>query len=139
MGEGGSAKRWLYFISLFSDKGEGGVKNLKKWVTSYTEGPTYRVFITFIFVGFLPNFGGVILWFDLDWQYFFAYFSIYYILVGRQRVPINNIYILNRYINLLRIMYSSNICVYVILSNIILWIRVTFIDIQLHSYFTIIL
>ena len=32
-GGGGSAKRWCYSISLFSkmgDKGEGGVKNLKK-------------------------------------------------------------------------------------------------------------
>ena len=38
-GEGGSAKRWHYSmsISLFinmGEKAEGGVKNLKKWVTS---------------------------------------------------------------------------------------------------------
>ena len=35
--EGGTAKRWWCSISLFckmGDKGEGGVKNLKKWVTS---------------------------------------------------------------------------------------------------------
>ena len=34
--EGGSSKRWHYSISLFSkmgDKGERGVKNLKRWVT----------------------------------------------------------------------------------------------------------
>ena len=39
-GGGASAKRWRYSISLFSkmsDKGEGGVKNLKKWETSFTE------------------------------------------------------------------------------------------------------
>ena len=41
MGEGGLAKRRCYSISLFSkmpDKGEGGVKNLKKWVTSFVDG-----------------------------------------------------------------------------------------------------
>ena len=39
---GGSAERWCYSISLFSkigDKGEGGVKNLKKLVTSFVNGP----------------------------------------------------------------------------------------------------
>ena len=39
--EGGSAKRWRYSISLISkmgDKGEGGVKNLKNWVTSFMDG-----------------------------------------------------------------------------------------------------
>ena len=42
LGGGGSAKRWRYSISLFckmGDKGEGGVKNLKKWVTSIMDGP----------------------------------------------------------------------------------------------------
>ena len=41
-GEGGSAQRRRYFISLFSkmgDKEEGRVKNLKKWVTSFMDGP----------------------------------------------------------------------------------------------------
>ena len=41
-GEGGSAKRRCYSISLFSemgDKGEGGVKNLKIEVTSCVYGP----------------------------------------------------------------------------------------------------
>ena len=41
-GKGGSAKRWRYSISLFSkmgDEGEGGVKNLKNWVTSFMDGP----------------------------------------------------------------------------------------------------
>ena len=41
-GEGGLAKRWCHSISLFckmGDKGEGGVKNLKKWVTSCMDGP----------------------------------------------------------------------------------------------------
>ena len=40
--EQGPAKRWCFSISLFSrmvDKGEEGVKNLKKWVTSYMDGP----------------------------------------------------------------------------------------------------
>ena len=38
--KGESTKRWRYSISLFSkmgDKGEGGVKNLKKWVTSFMD------------------------------------------------------------------------------------------------------
>ena len=38
---GGSAKKWRYSISIFSkmgDKGEGGVKDLKKWVTSFMDG-----------------------------------------------------------------------------------------------------
>ena len=42
--EGGSAKSWHYYISLFSkidDKGEGGVKNRKKWVTSFMDSPLY--------------------------------------------------------------------------------------------------
>ena len=42
LGGGGSAKRWRYSISLFSkmgDKGEGGVKILKKRVTSFMDGP----------------------------------------------------------------------------------------------------
>ena len=37
-GEGESAKRWRYYINLYSkmsDKGEGGAKDLKKWVTSF--------------------------------------------------------------------------------------------------------
>ena len=41
-GPGRSAKRRHYSISLFSkmgDKGEGGVKNLKKWVTSFMDSP----------------------------------------------------------------------------------------------------
>ena len=40
-GKGRSAKRWCDSISLFSkmgDKGEGGVKSLKKWVTSFMDG-----------------------------------------------------------------------------------------------------
>ena len=40
LGGGGSAKRWHYSINLISkmsDKGEGGVKILKKWETSFTE------------------------------------------------------------------------------------------------------
>ena len=42
MGEGGSAKTLHWSISLFSkmgDKGEGGDKSLKKWVTSFMDGP----------------------------------------------------------------------------------------------------
>ena len=45
-GGGGSAKRWRYSISLFSktgDKGEGGVKNLKKWVTSFMDSPKGKI------------------------------------------------------------------------------------------------
>ena len=41
-GGGASAKRWRYSISLFSkigEKGEGGVKNLQEWMTSFMEGP----------------------------------------------------------------------------------------------------
>ena len=41
-GEGGFAKRFCQSISLFSkmgDKGEGGVKNVKKWVTSFVNSP----------------------------------------------------------------------------------------------------
>ena len=41
-GRGDLPKRWGYSISLFSkmgDKGNGGVKNLKKWVTSFMDGP----------------------------------------------------------------------------------------------------
>ena len=41
-GKGWSAIRWSYSISLFSkmsEKGEGGAKNLKKWVTSFLDGP----------------------------------------------------------------------------------------------------
>ena len=37
-----SANRWRYSVSLFSkigDKDEGGVKNLKKWVMSFMDGP----------------------------------------------------------------------------------------------------
>ena len=44
-GGGGSSKRWHYSISLFSKmwkKGEGGVKNLKKWVTSFMGGPSSK-------------------------------------------------------------------------------------------------
>ena len=40
LGGRGSARRWRYSISLFSkmgDKGEGGVKNLKKRVTSFMD------------------------------------------------------------------------------------------------------
>ena len=50
-GEGGSAKRWHYFISIFSkmgDKGEGRVKNLKKWVPSFMDGPL-PIFNTLIY------------------------------------------------------------------------------------------
>ena len=39
---GGSFKRRQYSISLFikmGNKGEGAVKNLKKWVTSFMDGP----------------------------------------------------------------------------------------------------
>ena len=42
LGGGGFADWWCYSISLFckmGDKGEGGVKNLKKWVTSCMDGP----------------------------------------------------------------------------------------------------
>ena len=45
--EVGSAKRWHYSISLLSkmgDKGEGGVKNFKKWVTSFIDGPLVKLF-----------------------------------------------------------------------------------------------
>ena len=40
LGEGGSAKSWHSSISLFSKMGdeEGGIKNLKKWVTSFMDG-----------------------------------------------------------------------------------------------------
>ena len=44
MEEGGSAKSQRFSISLFSkmgDKGEGGVKNLKKRVTSFMDNPLY--------------------------------------------------------------------------------------------------
>ena len=47
MGEGGSAKRWCNFISLFSkmgDKGEGGVKNPKKWVMYNTKKSSFTYF-----------------------------------------------------------------------------------------------
>ena len=46
LGGGGSAKRWHYSINLISkmsDKGEGGVKNLKTWVTSFMDGPLASV------------------------------------------------------------------------------------------------
>ena len=39
---GGFAKRWSYLISLFSksdDEGGGRVKNLKKLMTSFMNGP----------------------------------------------------------------------------------------------------
>ena len=44
-GEGGSAKRWRYFISLFIKitRGDRGVKNLKKWMTSFMDGPWPRI------------------------------------------------------------------------------------------------
>ena len=45
-GEGGSAKKWLYSIILYSkmgDKGEGGVKNLQKWVPSFMDGLRKRL------------------------------------------------------------------------------------------------
>ena len=45
LGGGGSAKRWCYSISLFSkmgDKGEGGVKNIKKWVTLFLNSPKHH-------------------------------------------------------------------------------------------------
>ena len=41
-GGGSAAKRLRYSISLFSkigEKGEGGVKNLQEWMTSFMEGP----------------------------------------------------------------------------------------------------
>ena len=41
-GGGESAKRRRHSISLFrkmGDKGEGGIKNLKTWVTSFMDGP----------------------------------------------------------------------------------------------------
>ena len=41
-GEGGSAKRWHYSISLFrkmGEKGEVGIKSLKKLVMSFMAGP----------------------------------------------------------------------------------------------------
>ena len=44
-GEGGFAKRWQY-ISLFSKMGDkvvGGVKNFKKWLTSFMDGPMYLI------------------------------------------------------------------------------------------------
>ena len=43
-GERGSAKRWYYCISLLNkmeEKGEGGSKNLKKWVTSFIDSPKW--------------------------------------------------------------------------------------------------
>ena len=43
-GEGGSAKRWHYSISLFSkmgNQGDRGVKKLKKRVTSFLDNPLY--------------------------------------------------------------------------------------------------
>ena len=46
LGEGRSAKRRRYTISIFSkmsDKGEGGIKNLKTWVTSFMDGPLASV------------------------------------------------------------------------------------------------
>ena len=47
-GEWGSAKRRRYSISLFSktgDKGQGGVKNIKKWVRSFMDGPLWSICI----------------------------------------------------------------------------------------------
>ena len=44
---GGSVKRCHYFISPFSemgDKGERGVKNLKKWATSFMDSPCTVLF-----------------------------------------------------------------------------------------------
>ena len=41
MGGGGYAKRWHYSISLFSKKGS---KILKIWVTSFMDGPIWKLF-----------------------------------------------------------------------------------------------
>ena len=44
LGEGVSVKRWYYSIGLFSkmgDKGKRRIKNLKKWVTSFMDGPSF--------------------------------------------------------------------------------------------------
>ena len=44
IGGGGFAKVWCHAISLFSkmgDKGEEGIENLKKWVTSFMVGSLY--------------------------------------------------------------------------------------------------
>ena len=41
LGGRASAKRWCYYMRLFSkmgDEGERGVKNFKKWVTSFMDG-----------------------------------------------------------------------------------------------------
>ena len=46
-GEGDLPKGDITPISLFSkmsDKGEGGVKNFKKWVTSFIDGPLVKLF-----------------------------------------------------------------------------------------------
>ena len=48
LGEGGSAKRRQNSISPFikmGDKGEGGIKNLKKYVTSFMDGPLSSTFL----------------------------------------------------------------------------------------------
>ena len=45
-GKGKSAKRGRYSLSLFSkmgDKGEGGIKNFKKWLTSFMDGLMYLI------------------------------------------------------------------------------------------------
>ena len=45
-GEGVSAKSWRHSMSLFSkmgDKGEGEVKNLKKWMTLFMDGPKWML------------------------------------------------------------------------------------------------
>ena len=63
--EGGSAKKWRYSLSLFSkmgDKGEGEVKNLKKWLTSFMDGPfvgcycQYHFGLSSLTVDIIPNF-----------------------------------------------------------------------------------
>ena len=58
---GGICQKWHYFISLFSkmgDNGEGGVKNVAKWVTSFMDGPEYKnasLFISWSCYLFIQN------------------------------------------------------------------------------------
>ena len=59
---------------------------------------TYLVFITFLCR--VPKFGGVLLWFDLDWQYFCIFFHL---LVGANKQY------LHTYINPLRSILQTSV------------------------------
>ena len=67
-----SANRWRYTISLFSIlgvKGEGGDKNLKKWVTSFMDGPLVIMIMPFLFSGVIRYLSCVITFFKKKTTY----------------------------------------------------------------------